>query len=327
MKVKNIKAMALALGISVTSLLLSGCLEKEYENSVLFQSILDDTKDNTFLDEILEEEENKEMVTQMFILEKYLVLSEKLHALNLDDFKEENSDSDLEVSDEIEQSIEKLESLDLATRADILKVWEKYIEKLEHLAPTDDEYISIAEVLKNSEDEINEWLYHYGYATTIRMGSLVSKVKLVDAFQLDKSEYKNFSILENPESVHDAFSLVKVKYTDQKSKSEYYYELKPSKDDDDYLTDVLDEYCENKLAQMIYVVDQSKKLDGDKVLSKEGEFPYNQDLNDILKKFTGIIKSGMYANFTVKEGKIIQFPENDEVNGIYQAKTKSLNEH
>ncbi|MCI8347532.1 MAG: hypothetical protein HFJ12_06290 [Bacilli bacterium] len=310
MKSKYIRAIALALGISASSLFLTSCGEKEHEASVLFSSILDDTKDSTLLDEILEEKENKDITTEMFVLEKYLVLSEKLHTLNFDNFKEIESD-------------ENLESLDLSTRVDKLEAWERNIGKLEHLAPTDEEYNCIVKKLKNSEVEINSWLYDYGYSTTIKMASLVSKAKLVDAFSLDMNEYKNFSILENPENFHQFEKYVKIKYTDHDKKSEYYYDLEVSSLDET-LGAFYDEYYENKLAQMVYVVSESKKLDGSKV-SKDAKASYDEELNSNLKKFTEIIKRGMYAKFTVEDGKIYQIPENEYVNGIYDAKIKSLN--
>lgn len=319
LKSKNIKAIALALGISASSLFLTSCGEKEYEASVLFSSILDDTKDSTLLDEILEEKENKDITTEMFVLEKYLVLSEKLHALNLDNMETE-SDISKTNSGEIEQSDENLESLDLSTRVNRLNDWEMDIEKLEYLAPTDEEYNRIVKKLKNSGVEINRWLHDYGYSTTIKVASLVSKAKLVDAFSLDMNEYKNFSILENPENFHQFEKYVKIKYTDFDSKSEYYYDLETANSDYS-IGNWVEDYRESKLAQMIYVVSESKKLDG----SKASKDSYNEELNNNLKKFTEIIKRGMYARFTVEDGKIVQCSKNRDINQYYDEKTKVFN--
>ena len=46
MKSKDLKALLLALGISASSMLLTGCNEKE--DSVLFNVILDDVKDKIY---------------------------------------------------------------------------------------------------------------------------------------------------------------------------------------------------------------------------------------------------------------------------------------
>ena len=61
MKSKDLKALLLALGISASSMLLTGCNEKE--DSVLFNVILDDVKDSTCTDEILNlDEPIKELI-------------------------------------------------------------------------------------------------------------------------------------------------------------------------------------------------------------------------------------------------------------------------
>lgn len=323
MKRKNLKAVLLALGVSLSSMVLTSCGESEYEYepTVLFNSILDDIQDDTCLDEILKEEAEQEAgwtALQMFTLEKYLVLSEKLHTLNLE-VKEENSNADLE-----KQDIDKSEPLDINDQISMINTCERDIETLEYLTPTDGQYQLIVRALKNAEVEINKWLYSDGYQTTMRMAYLVSKAKLVDAFSLNKDEYENFSILENPEDFHEFNSLVRVKYTDPNSKSEFNYDLQTSKFHDQYLGDYWENYLENKLAQLISVVDQSKKLDGDKK-QVEKDFSYSEELNKNLTQFTGIIKSSMYAKFKVEDGKIIQYPENNEVNSTYKAKTKSLN--
>ncbi len=77
---KNIRAIALALSISATGLFLTGCAT-EYEHSVIFQSILDDMKDNTCLDEIFTEAENQDMLIDMFVLEKVFSLVRKITCL------------------------------------------------------------------------------------------------------------------------------------------------------------------------------------------------------------------------------------------------------
>lgn len=303
MKKRDIKAIALALGVSLSSMLLTSCTESEYEHSVLFESILDDTKEDTLLDEILREEENKEKIQNMLILEKYLSFSEKIHTLGLDKASTESKGD--------EEEILSIEEID------------KYLEKYESLVSNDPEYESTTQLLKKNGTYINEWLYQYGYLTTASMATLVAKAKLVDLFSLEAKEYKNFNILENPDDFHVYGSFVKVKYIDPNSKCEYYYDLKTSNDSDDFVSD-LTNCCENKLAQLVYVVDQSKKLD---LENETTEGLYNEELNQKLNLFMGVIKSSMYAKFRLNDGgQIEQYPENNEVNNIYKQKMKSLNE-
>lgn len=115
-----------------------------------------------------------------------------------------------------------------------------------------------------TEDDINQWLFENGFKTTSRMGSLVSIAKFVDSFELDKGEYKNFSILENPEDFDNIPSIlgtrVKIKYMEPNLKSEYSYELTISSEFDKHLGNGFN--IENKLVQLVYIVNESKKLDG-----------------------------------------------------------------
>ncbi len=207
-----------------------------------------------------------------------------------------------------------------------IELWEMYIQKLESLIPKDDEYIAITKILKNAEDDINQWLFENGFKTTSRMGSLVSIAKFVDSFELDKGEYKNFSILENLEDFDNIPSIlgtrVKIKYTEPNLKSEYSYELTTSSEFDKHLGNGFN--IENKLVQLVYVVNESKKLDGNITKKEEEKFSYNEELNENLNLFSGIIKSSMYASFQVVDNKLVRCENNYNVNSAYEEKMKSF---
>lgn len=303
-KVSKLKVYLALLGISASSLLLTGCAEKDYPATVLFHSVLDDTEDSTLLDEILYEEENQELSANIYLLEKYLSFSEKLNLLELEELSDEDRKN--------EYSILSKEDM------------EKYIRKFESIIPSDKEYKEMKKILKYNEEKINEWLHQNGLSVIAKAASLVGKAKVVDSLELDITDYERISLLENPDDYDTSGECLKVKYSRLQG-DEYSYKLQKSDTYDAYISrnDFDLAIKENKLAQLIHVVDECKRLSPN-YLKEEDSSLYSEDLNEKLNLFLGIIRSSMYAQFYEEDGFILQYPENDEVNAIYEEKIKSL---
>lgn len=100
---------------------------------------------------------------------------------------------------------------------------------------------------------MNQWLHEKGHKVLAKMGALVGKEKLVDCFKLDKSEYD--------------YKLNTVGW-------------------DSYLSTIFDTNYENQLAQLVYVVDQSQKLDNQNIKGEGESFSYNKDLDPTLENYT-----------------------------------------
>lgn len=295
MKNKDLKALLLALGISASSMLLTGCNEKE--NSVLFNLILDDVKDSTCTDEILNLDENKEVLTDFYILDRYLTLSEKLHSLELEE---------VVTKDKLNPNLEVLSIDDI----------EKLISKIECESPEEDQYKSDAELLLVNEGFVNEMIYKYGNSTTLKMASLVSKAKIVDALGLDFNEYKNVSILENIED-YNRMHRVKIKYLNESGNSLYYkLELTPS-------FEIFVE--ENYISKCIHIVDINRTTEKkEPTKNKYNLVEYNSSINDELYEKCETIKQALCCDYEVENDKIVQLNDNKETRNIYKEKVKSL---
>ena len=293
MRKNELKAIMLALGISASSLALTGC-GSEKEDTIMFKTILEDCKDSTSTDEILSLEENKRLVDDFYTLDKYLSLSEKLHSLDLES---------VVTKGKLDSTIGLLSIDDLQQR----------IIELECKERIDGQYKNDAEVLLVNEGHINKWLAENGSSTTLKMAALVAKAKILDALGLPMEEYKRINILENPEDYYRIFSLVEVKYTNSNN-NEYYYALGYD-----------DNGNENLISNCIRIVDENRKKEKEKpTKNKYGFVAYDNSRNEKLYEDSQIIKQVMYATYRVEDDSIEQEVDNAAVEKNYKEKVKSL---
>lgn len=187
MKNKNgLKSILMALGISITSLSVTGCGEDDHKDLILYEQAVDDVSDHTSIDEILQYPKNQEVLSNVHAVEQALRLSERLHQLDLGDVKADDNGQLL--------SFDSFE--------DYLNVFQ---ELYQYSKKENKEYTNVltfcSSYIKKHEEFINEFLYTYGYQYLTSAAIIEVQSKITDAISNHYDDYQNISIY-NSHRVH-----------------------------------------------------------------------------------------------------------------------------
>lgn len=173
---KNIRAMLIALGLSITSLSVTGCGQEDNSNLITYTDALSDVASNTTVDDILNSSNYQELLKNVDLVEKALKLSEKLNELDLSSVVEDSHCDFLSFDD-------------FSFYLDMFNQLYRDAEGKENRVLT-----SCLPYIKAHEKYINEFIYSYGYQYLTKAAIIEVQCKVNEGLDGDIDQYLNVSI-------------------------------------------------------------------------------------------------------------------------------------